>query len=64
MAQRTARPPLLLAWALQFHGQQCHRPDFLLYGDGGATGVGALLLMHVTVATAAVVAYRTVMPLS
>ena len=39
-------------------------PDFLLYGDGGATGVGALLLMHVTVAAAAVVAYRKVMPLS
>ncbi|WP_369191732.1 DUF6069 family protein [Streptomyces sp. R08] len=39
-------------------------PDFLLYGDGGATGVGALLLMHVTVAVAAVVAYRKVMPLS
>lgn len=39
-------------------------PDFLLYGDGGATGVGALLLMHVTVAAAAVVTYRKVMPLS
>ncbi|WP_405995842.1 DUF6069 family protein [Streptomyces sp. NBC_00986] len=39
-------------------------PDFLLYGDGGATGVGALLLMHVAVATAAVVTYRKVMPLA
>jgi hypothetical protein len=39
-------------------------PDFLLYGDGGATGVGALLLMHVGVATAAVFTYRKVMPLS
>jgi len=39
-------------------------PDFLLYGDGGATGVGALLLMHVSVAATAVVTYRRVMPLS
>ncbi|WP_200309304.1 DUF6069 family protein [Streptomyces adelaidensis] len=39
-------------------------PDFLLFGNGGALGVGALLLMHVTVATVAVFTYRKVMPLS
>ncbi|MET8977176.1 DUF6069 family protein [Streptomyces sp. NPDC004539] len=38
-------------------------PDFLLFGDGGVTGVVALLLMHVAVAAVAVVAYRKVMPL-
>ncbi|WP_406445245.1 DUF6069 family protein [Streptomyces sp. NBC_00631] len=39
-------------------------PDFLLFGSGGAIGVGALLLMHVAVAVIAVFAYRKVMPLS
>ncbi|MEU6196684.1 DUF6069 family protein [Streptomyces sp. NPDC047061] len=39
-------------------------PDFLLFGDGGATGVLALLLMHVIVAVIAVFTYRRVMPLS
>ncbi|MDH6213295.1 DUF6069 family protein [Streptomyces pseudovenezuelae] len=39
-------------------------PDFLLFGDGGARGVGALLLMHVAVAATAVFAYRKVMPLT
>ncbi|WP_133917571.1 DUF6069 family protein [Streptomyces sp. NBC_00582] len=39
-------------------------PDFLLFGAGGVIGVVALLLMHVVVATVAVFAYRTVMPLS
>ncbi|WP_217555462.1 DUF6069 family protein [Streptomyces sp. GbtcB6] len=39
-------------------------PDFLLFGDGGVTGVLALLLMHVTVAVIAVFAYRRGMPLS
>jgi hypothetical protein len=39
-------------------------PDFLLWNAGGATGVIALLLMHVTVAAIAVTAYRKVMPLA
>ncbi|MCD9874702.1 hypothetical protein [Streptomyces guryensis] len=39
-------------------------PDFLLFGAGGATGVGALLLTHVVVAAAAVFSYRKVMTLS
>ncbi|MFE9650765.1 hypothetical protein ACFYO0_43105 [Streptomyces sp. NPDC006365] len=39
-------------------------PAFLLFGEGGAAGVVALLLMHVVVAVVAVFAHRTVMPLS
>ncbi|WP_367319586.1 DUF6069 family protein [Streptomyces sp. HUAS ZL42] len=39
-------------------------PDFPLFGEGGALGVGALLLMHVVVAVVAVFTYRKVMPLS
>ncbi|MFJ9627348.1 DUF6069 family protein [Streptomyces sp. NPDC101175] len=39
-------------------------PDFFLFGDGGATGVAALLVMHVCVAVIAVTAYRKVMPLT
>lgn len=38
-------------------------PDFFQFGDGGATGVAALLIMHVAVAVIAVRAYRRVMPL-
>jgi len=39
-------------------------PDFLLWSAGGATGVIALLVMHVAVAATAVTAYRKDMPLS
>ncbi|MEV6594582.1 DUF6069 family protein [Streptomyces acidicola] len=39
-------------------------PDFFLFGDGGAAGVAALLLMHVAVAAIAVPVYRRVMPLA
>lgn len=37
-------------------------PDFFLFDEGGATGVAALLVMHVVVAVIAVKAYRTGMP--
>ncbi|WP_416965122.1 DUF6069 family protein [Streptomyces sp. Agncl-13] len=57
-------PQALVRWLVPTLVVVSFVPDFLLYGDGGATGVGALLLMHVTVAAAAVVAYRKVMPLS
>ncbi|UXX91760.1 DUF6069 family protein [Streptomyces sp. AD2-2] len=57
-------PQALVRWLVPTLVLVSFVPDFLLYGDGGATGVGALLLMHVTVATAAVVAYRKVMPLA
>ncbi|MFJ9376514.1 hypothetical protein [Streptomyces sp. NPDC101455] len=57
-------PQALVRWLVPVLVLVSFVPDFLLYGDGGATGVGALLLMHVTVATAAVVTYRKVMPLS
>ncbi|WOX15420.1 DUF6069 family protein [Streptomyces sp. N50] len=39
-------------------------PDFFQFGAGEATGVVALLLMHVVVAVIAVSAYRRVMPLN
>ncbi|MFJ8026852.1 DUF6069 family protein [Streptomyces sp. NPDC096311] len=39
-------------------------PDFFLFGDGGAAGVIALLVMHVAVATIAVPVFRRVMPLT
>ncbi|MGW3131139.1 DUF6069 family protein [Streptomyces sp. NPDC001076] len=39
-------------------------PDFFEFSDGEATGVVALLLMHVAVAVIAVSVYRRVMPLS
>ncbi|MFJ9246628.1 DUF6069 family protein [Streptomyces sp. NPDC101776] len=57
-------PAALVRWLVPTVVVVSFVPDFLLYGDGGATGVGALLLMHVVVATAAVFAYRKVMPLS
>ncbi|WP_405854689.1 DUF6069 family protein [Streptomyces sp. NBC_01515] len=57
-------PQALVRWLVPALVLVSFVPDFLLYGDGGATGVAALLLMHVTVATAAVVTYRKVMPLS
>jgi len=38
-------------------------PDFFLFGEGGATGVVALLVMHVAVAVIAVPVYRRIMPL-
>lgn len=57
-------PRALVRWLVPTLVVVSFVPDFLLFGAGGATGVGALLLMHVVVATAAVFAYRRVMPLS
>ena len=57
-------PQALVRWLVPTLVVISFVPDFLLYGDGGATGVGALLLMHVSVAATAVVTYRRVMPLS
>lgn len=57
-------PQALVRWLVPTLVVVSFVPDFLLYGDGGATGVGALLLMHVAVATTAVFIYRKVMPLS
>ena len=57
-------PQALVRWLVPTLVVLSFVPDFLLYGDGGATGVGALLLMHVSVAATAVVTYRRVMPLS
>lgn len=57
-------PQALVRWLVPTVVLVSFVPDFLLYGDGGATGVGALLLMHVGVATAAVFTYRKVMPLA
>ncbi|WP_043662787.1 DUF6069 family protein [Streptomyces xylophagus] len=56
-------PQALVRWLVPTLVVVSFVPDFLLYGDGGATGVGALLLMHVAVATTAVFTYRKVMPL-
>ena len=57
-------PQALVRWLVPTLVVLSFVPDFLLYGDGGATGVGALLLMHVSVAATAVLTYRRVMPLS
>ncbi|MFF4353122.1 DUF6069 family protein [Streptomyces sp. NPDC001530] len=57
-------PEALVRWLVPTLVVVSFVPDFLLFGDGGATGVGALLLMHVVVAAAAVFTYRKVMPLS
>ncbi|MDF3140298.1 MULTISPECIES: DUF6069 family protein [unclassified Streptomyces] len=57
-------PEALVRWLVPTLVVVSFVPDFLLFGDGGAIGVGALLLMHVVVAAAAVFAYRKVMPLS
>jgi hypothetical protein len=57
-------PEALVRWLVPTLVVVSFVPDFLLFGDGGALGVGALLLMHVVVAAAAVFAYRKVMPLS
>ena len=57
-------PQALVRWLVPTLVVISFVPDFLLYGDGGATGVGALLLMHVSVAATAVLTYRRVMPLS
>ena len=57
-------PRALVRWLVPTLVVVSFVPDFLLFGAGGATGVGALLLMHVVVATAAVFTYRKVMPLS
>ncbi|MET7568275.1 DUF6069 family protein [Streptomyces sp. NPDC005492] len=57
-------PRALVRWLVPTVVLVSFVPDFLQYGNGGATGVGALLLMHVTVATAAVFTYRKVMPLT
>ncbi|RPF38991.1 DUF6069 family protein [Streptomyces sp. TLI_185] len=57
-------PEALVRWLVPTLVVISFVPDFLLFGAGGATGVGALLLMHVVVAAAAVFTYRKVMPLS
>ncbi|MFF8969103.1 DUF6069 family protein [Streptomyces sp. NPDC014995] len=57
-------PEALVRWLVPAVVVVSFVPDFLLFGDGGATGVAALLLMHVVVAAVAVFAYRKVMPLS
>ena len=57
-------PAALVRWLVPTLVVVSFVPDFLLFGDGGATGVGALLLMHVAVAAVAVFTYRKVMPLS
>jgi hypothetical protein len=56
-------PEALVRWLVPAVVGVSFIPDFLLWGDGGATGVIALLLMHVAVAATAVTAYRKVMPL-
>ncbi|MGW1214041.1 DUF6069 family protein [Streptomyces sp. NPDC002499] len=57
-------PEALVRWLVPTLVVVSFVPDFLLFGDGGMRGVGALLLMHVAVAATAVFAYRKVMPLS
>lgn len=57
-------PEALLRWLVPTVVVVSFVPDFLLFGEGGAAGVVALLLMHVVVAVVAVFAYRKVMPLS
>ncbi|MFI7404281.1 DUF6069 family protein [Streptomyces sp. NPDC049541] len=57
-------PEALVRWLVPTLVVVSFVPDFLLFGAGGAIGVGALLLMHVVVAAAAVFTYRKVMPLS
>lgn len=65
VVRKVSKDPLaLVRWLVPTLVVISFVPDFLLYGDGGATGVGALLLMHVSVAATAVVMYRRVMPLS
>ncbi|MFF5189090.1 DUF6069 family protein [Streptomyces sp. NPDC000345] len=57
-------PQALVRWLVPALVVVSFVPDFLLFGDGGAIGVSALLLMHVAVAAVAVFTYRKVMPLS
>ncbi|MEV4732354.1 DUF6069 family protein [Saccharopolyspora sp. NPDC049426] len=57
------KPGHLLRWLVPIVVGASFVPDFLLFEDGGAVGVAALLLMHVAVASIGVVAYRIVMPL-
>ncbi|QFR02298.1 hypothetical protein F9278_00885 [Streptomyces phaeolivaceus] len=57
-------PEKLIRWLAPVVVAVSFVPDFFLFGPGGATGVVALLLMHVAVAALAVTAYRKVMPLS
>lgn len=57
-------PEALVRWLVPVVVAVSFVPDFLLWNDGGATGVTALLLMHVAVAAIAVTAYRKVMPLT
>lgn len=59
-----SKDPEALRWLVPAVVVVSFVPDFQLFGDGGATGVAALLLMHVVVAAVAVFAYRKVMPLS
>ncbi|MFE7839997.1 DUF6069 family protein [Streptomyces sp. NPDC057474] len=60
----SGNPEKLIRWLVPVTVVVSFVPDFFLFGDGGATGVVALLLMHVAVAALAVTAYRKVMPLS
>ncbi|MGW2567410.1 DUF6069 family protein [Streptomyces sp. NPDC001537] len=65
MVRKVAKEPeALVRWLVPTLVVVSFVPDFLLFGAGGAIGVGALLLMHVVVAAAAVFTYRKVMPLS
>ncbi|MEU6371564.1 DUF6069 family protein [Streptomyces sp. NPDC046909] len=57
-------PAALVRWLAPVLVVVSFVPDFLLFGDGGVTGVAALLMMHVVVAVVAVFTYRKVMPLS
>ncbi|MER6124144.1 DUF6069 family protein [Streptomyces sp. NPDC001795] len=56
-------PGALVRWLVPTVVVVSFVPDFLLFGQGGATGVVALLVMHIAVAAIAVFAYRKVMPL-
>ncbi|MFF4258800.1 DUF6069 family protein [Streptomyces sp. NPDC001663] len=60
----SGKPEGLIRWLVPVVVIVSFVPDFFLYGDGGATGVVALLVMHVAVAAIAVTAYRKVMPLT
>ncbi|MEU6260268.1 DUF6069 family protein [Streptomyces sp. NPDC047043] len=60
----SGKPEGLIRWLVPVVVVVSFVPDFFLYGDGGATGVVALLVMHVAVAAVAVTAYRKVMPLT
>ncbi|WP_405817706.1 DUF6069 family protein [Streptomyces sp. NBC_01390] len=65
IVRKSARnPERLVRWLAPAVVVVSFVPDFLLYGEGGATGVAALLLMHAVVAVILVMTYRKVMPLN